>query len=141
MHLTNDPAARAHLLIFLFIFSFSLNLSAQVQKPETIYLVDGERVTEEYINGLDVNRIKSMDKGLTDILKEDISEKYGKDFLKNFFMVITLYTEEEMKTWDSIVKGEEPEVINEPEAFLVHIGEYRNFRIATKQMCKENGKL
>lgn len=112
-------------LIILFILTVAgWNVYAQdqeTQKPKNMYIVDGKEVSEEYVMGLDPNRIKSMDKSLSDEKKKKLEEKYGERVNDSFIMLITLYTEEEMKNRKPPPK--EVKENDEKKTTRVHAGE------------------
>jgi len=95
-------------LIFM-ISTFGLNLTAQetkAAKPTLMYLINGEEVTEEYVTKLDVNRIKSLNKGVSDEEKATLVKKYGDRVNNSFIMVVSLYSDEEMKSRKPVTKEE-----------------------------------
>jgi thiol-disulfide isomerase/thioredoxin len=98
-----------NLLLIVLISTFGLNLNAQEQKtvkPTLMYIINGEEVTEDYVNKLDVNRIKSLNKGVSDEQKATLVKKYGDKVNNSFIMVVSLYSDEEMKSKKPITKEE-----------------------------------
>jgi peroxiredoxin len=93
-----------YLLIFSITLMFSLNLCGQDQSNsnQIIYVINGEEVTESYVQELaQKNGIKSMRKGITEEEKAELVKKYGARMNDGFVAVITPYTEEEMKAMET----------------------------------------
>lgn len=91
---------RVKLILLLIVAITSLSLNAQepkANKPQRMYVVNGVEVTEAYINALDPNRIKSLNKGVSDAEKAKLVTKYGTRVNDSFIMEVSLYTDEEMK--------------------------------------------
>ena len=82
-------------IISLFLISYSG--FTQSEKSQFIYLVDGVEQTEEYVNALDPNTIKSFDKGVSEEEKTELIKKFGSRVEDSFILKITLLTEEEIE--------------------------------------------
>jgi len=123
------------LLIYLIILTTWLDLNAQEKKtakPTLMYIINGDEVTEDYVNGLDVNQIKSLNKGVSDEVKAMLVKKYGDKVNNCFIMVISLYSDEEMKkrkqpTAEEREKSEKDQLEEnknrERESTLISVGE------------------
>ncbi|NPD47879.1 MULTISPECIES: redoxin family protein [unclassified Lentimicrobium] len=88
-----------HFRIFI-ILAFSLltlNGFTQTEKAQFIYLVDGLEQSEEYVNALDPNTIKSFDKGVSDEEKAELIKKFGNRIEDSFILKITLLSEKELE--------------------------------------------
>lgn len=69
----------------------------QTEKSQFIYLVDDVEQSEEYVNALDPNTIKSFDKGVNKEEKAELIKKFGNRLEDSFILKITLLSEEEME--------------------------------------------
>lgn len=85
------------IFIILAFSLLTLNGFTQTEKSQFIYLVDGVEQTEEYVNGLDPNTIKSFDKGVNKEEKAELIKKLGNRVEDSFILKITLLSEEEME--------------------------------------------
>lgn len=88
-----------HFRIFI-ILAFSLFIFtgfSQSEKSQFIYLIDGVEQSEEYVNALDPNTIKSFDKGVSEEEKTELIKKFGNRIEDSFILKITLLSEEEME--------------------------------------------
>ena len=121
-------------ILVLFILMFS-GLQSQDKKaitPQTMYIVDGEEVTEEFILTIEPDRISSMNKGVSDEEKSILIKKYGNRVNNSFIMVITLRTEEEMRdmvklseeeTKLKLEKETKERLLREKESTFVSVGD------------------
>ena len=79
------------------------------------YLVDGVEQTEEYVNAIDPNTIKSFDKGVSDEEKAELVKKLGKRVKDSFILKITLLSEEELEEKSKLEQKEEEQKIKSEE--------------------------
>lgn len=100
---------RVKSILFLIVAITSFSINAQEQKsvkPQKMYIVNGAEETEAYINALDPSRIKSLNKGGSDAEKAKLAAKYGSRVNDSNIMVVTLYTDEEMKGQKQLTPAE-----------------------------------
>jgi peroxiredoxin len=85
-------------LLLLFSAYFSYGQQNAVKTPERIIIANGEIITTEQFNEMDVKYIKSMDNGVSDERRAELFKKFGNKIgPKEFILEINLWTEEEMK--------------------------------------------
>ena len=85
------------------------------KKPKSLYIINGEEVSQDYVYGLDTKRIKQMNMGVSGEAKEALIKKFGERVNEGTVFIIDLYTDEEMKTVKRITP-EEAAAINKKNA-------------------------
>jgi len=85
------------------------------KKPKYLYIINGEEVSKDYIDNLDIKRIKEMKMGVSGEAKEALIKKIGERVNENTVVIFDLYTDEEMKTVKRITP-EEAAAINKKNA-------------------------
>ena len=94
------------LLLFIIIFSGLQSQEEKAITPQTMYIVNGEEVTEEFVLTIDPDRISSMNKGVSDEEKSILIKRYGNRVNNCFIMVITLRSDEEIKDMVKLTEAE-----------------------------------
>jgi peroxiredoxin len=88
------------LFCFLLLFSayFSYGQENAEKTPERVIIANGEIITIEQLNELDMESVKSMNNGVSDERRAELFEKFGdKIGPKEFIFEVILWTEDEMK--------------------------------------------
>ncbi|WP_321515753.1 TlpA disulfide reductase family protein [Marinifilum fragile] len=84
------------ILSFLTVFG-TFAQQKKVIKPETIYIVDNEIVSPDFLKKLNPNHIKEMKMSVSGEEKEALVKKFGKTLEDNQIVVLVMKTEEEIK--------------------------------------------
>ncbi|PXY00999.1 hypothetical protein DF185_10085 [Marinifilum breve] len=93
------------LLILSFLCAFGTYAQQKkVIKPETIYIVDNEIVSEDFVKKLNTSHIKQMKMGVRGKEKEELIKKFGEAIEDNQIIVFTMKTEEEIRNTKNIKK-------------------------------------
>lgn len=82
----------------------------QTKKYQLMYIVNGEEVSETYVNSLDVSLIKELRKSISNEEKTELIKKYGEKVNDRHLMVITLFSENELEERKKITKEEQEEI-------------------------------
>lgn len=86
-----------NIFVGLLILLASITGFSQTKDAQFIYIVDGVEQSEEYVNALDPNTIKSFDKGVNEEEKTGLIKKFGNRIEDAFILKITLLSEEELE--------------------------------------------
>lgn len=107
--------------ILLFFLLSRFNAPAQDKLP-IMYFINGELFSNEYVKtNIQANRIKQMNMGISDSLKQELADKYGTQVNDAIIAEIVLYTDEEMKNHTLVSKEEEED--KEEASTLIHVND------------------